>query len=145
MFYFVDTNIFIRVLIGDNKRQYTECLMFLKALKENKISAVTNTVVLSEIAWTLTSYYKIPKIQVIKSLRGLLQVRGLKIIDNYDHMLALDIYEKYVMKYIDALIMSNEAFFKKELVIVSYDRDFDKLKLVRKEPKEILDSLNLTN
>ena len=114
-------------------------------MKENKISAVTNTVVLSEIAWTLSSFYGIPKIQVINSLRGLLQVRGLKIIDNYNHMLALDLYEKHIMKYIDALIMSNEAFSLKELTIVSFDRDFDKLKVVRKEPKEILDFLRLTN
>jgi len=52
--------------------------------------------------------------------------------------LAIEIYEKFPVKFIDALIVSNPKIFKKEITIISYDKDFDKLNVKRKEPKDVL-------
>ncbi len=142
MQYFIDTNIFLRVIIKNDQKQFDECVIFLTALKSNQFDAFTGTVVLAEIVWQLTSFYAVPKKEIIRRIRSLQGINGLNIIDNYNQTLALEIFEKYSIKYIDALIASNEDIYTKKMTIVSYDRDFDKLPVIRKEPKDILAKLN---
>lgn len=142
MRYFIDTNIFIRILHKENEKLFHECLTLLKVIKENKIEAFTGTVVLSEVAWTLGSFYNISKAKIIEGLRGIININGLKIQDNYNQSLALTLFEKHSIKYIDALIASNEEIYTKKMTAISYDRDFDKLPVIRKEPKDILAKLN---
>ena len=141
MQYFIDTNIFLRILHKENEKIFQECLSLLNSIKENKIEASTATVVLTEVVWTLSTFYHISKLKVIEGIQGIIQINGLKIIDNYNHPLALQLFEKHSIKYIDALIASNEDIYAKKMTVVSYDRDFDKLPILRKEPKEVLKTL----
>lgn len=137
MKYFIDTNIFLRTLIGDVKDQRLDCIKLLKAVKQNKIEAYTNTVVLTEIVWTLSSYYGFSKRKIIKGVRSILNLRGLKLIDDYNHLQTLKLYESPKVKYIDALIASNYDIQNHQMTIVSYDKDFDKLPVLKKEPNEV--------
>lgn len=137
MTYFIDSNIFLRVLIKENHKQFQDSFNLLQAVKRNKIEAFTNTVVLAEVAWTLLSFYKIPKVKVIEGIKGIIQLRGLKILDKYNHLTALDFFENNSIKYIDSLIASTDEISSKKICIVSYDADFDKLHLLRKEPHEV--------
>lgn len=137
MKYFIDSNIFLRILIGDEKNQLTECISFLTLVKENKIDAYTSSLVLAEIVWTLTSYYQFPKEKVVRVVRSILNLRGIKIIDNYDHLWATDKYKKTSAKFIDCLIASISEVKSRNMTVVSYDKDFDKLPILRKEPKQI--------
>lgn len=141
MEYFIDTNIFIRVLHKENEKLFRECLLLLQSIKENKIEAYTGTVVLTEVVWTLSSFYKISKAKIIEGLRGIININGLKILDNYKQSLALTLFEKHSVKYIDALIASNKDIYSKKICIVSYDSDFDKLKVLRREPKEVIKTI----
>ncbi len=141
MLYFIDTNIFLRALHKENEKLFRESISLLTSIKENKIEAYTATVVLTEVVWTLSSFYKISKGKIIEGLTGIINLSGLKIMDQYNQLRALELYEKHSIKYIDALIASNEDIYTKKLIVVSYDRDFDKLKIIRKEPGEIIKSL----
>lgn len=136
MIYFIDTNIFLRSLYKENTQTFLECTNFLKAVKENKVDACTGTVVLTEIVYTLRSYYRLDKEIIIKGLQSIVRLGSLKILDEYDHRLALQFFDKYSVKYIDALIASNKSIVSKKMTIVSYDRDFHKLPVLWKEPHE---------
>jgi len=138
MRYFIDSNIFLRALTKDNETQTKFCAKFLKAIKENKIDAYTSTVVLSEVVWTLQTYYHFAKENVIKALKSIINLRGLKIDDIYDHLEASELYDKYPIKFVDALIASDSQILEKKVTIVSYDKDFDKLSVIRKEPNDII-------
>ena len=92
---------------------------------------------MSEIDWVLESFYKFPKERVIEGLSSILKLKNLKIKDEFNSHLALEIYEKFPIKFIDALIASNLQIFQKKAIIVSYDRDFDRIGLKRVEPKAI--------
>lgn len=138
MGYFIDTNIFIRVLHKENEKLFRECLLLLQSIKENKIEAYTGTIVLTEVVWTLSSFYKISKAKIIEGVRGIINISGLKITDIYNQNLALTLFEKHSVKFIDALIASIEEVYTKKMIVVTYDRDFDKLPVIRKEPKDIL-------
>lgn len=137
MFYFIDTNIFLRVLVKENEEVFKDCQKFLDLIRQNKIKAFTSTIILSEIDWVLESFYKFPKEKVIEGLSSISKLKNLKITDNFDSNLAIEIYEKSPVKFIDALIASNPAIFNKEVAVVSYDRDFDKIGVKRIEPSKI--------
>src|SRR3989344_147053 len=138
MIYFIDTNIFLRVLVNENQTSHDQCELLLDKIKQNKIKAITGTVVLTEVLWTLLSYYKTSKIKAVSSVEGILNLRGLKIMDYYDHRIALELYSLYNVKYIDCLIASARGFDEQKMTVVSYDRDFDKLKILRVEPVSLI-------
>lgn len=110
----------------------------LEQIKENKIKAITGSIVLAEIVWTLASFYGFSKERVTRALRGIINLRGLKIVDDYQSFLSIELYEKYNIKYIDAVIASYKIIQEKKCCIVSYDRDFDKLPLLKKEPGDLV-------
>lgn len=135
--YFVDTNIFLRTLVSENKKAFGESRKFLEAIKRNKIEAVTSNIVLTEMVWTLLSYYKFPKKDIVSAVKSVLNLSGLEITDGYNAVQALEFYEDKSVKFIDCLISSIPEIQNKQRVVVSYDKDFDKLGILRKEPGEI--------
>jgi predicted nucleic acid-binding protein len=134
--FYLDTNILLSLLIERDDKQ-KECLKLVEKIKQNKINAVTGNIVLAELVWVLKSYYGIPKKEISEKLRGITRLRGLKIIDDYDLSRAIDIYEKKSLKYIDALIASTKLVNLKKWVVVSFNKDFDKIGVLRKEPADI--------
>ncbi len=136
--YFADTNIFLRVLLRDEERTFSDCLKFLNKIKEGEINAFTSNLVLAEINWILLRIYKLPKNEIIDGLVSILGLKNLKIRDKFEPRLAIEIYNNFPVKFIDALIASNPQIFQKKVIVVSYDRDFDKIGIKRKEPKEII-------
>lgn len=134
---FIDTNIFLRTLIEEDKESFKDCFQLLQNIKTNKFKGITSSVVLSEVAWTLLSYYKFSKPEVVKALRSIVNLRGLSIIDKFQHEVALSLYEKNGIKFIDALIASNPDIVNKNWTVISYDRDFDKIDVKRMEPHQI--------
>lgn len=81
---------------------------------------------------------------MVKAFKSIINLRGLEICDQYDYLKeAVELWEKYSVKFIDALIASNKEILEKKIIIVSYDKDFDKLTVIRQEPKEALMRNNL--
>lgn len=140
MKYFFDTNIFVRVLELENQEIFNECSKVLNLVRNSKIKAYTSSTVLSEIVWVLGTSYRESKANILKGLSGILKLNNLKIIDNYNLQKAFDFYSSFSVKYIDALIASNPEIQDKKMTVVSYDKDFDKLGIVRKEPSVIINS-----
>jgi|SRR3989344_584312 len=137
--YFLDTNIFLRVLAKDDERSFGECKKILDKVKRGEIDGVTANLVLVEVLWTLESYYGWNKKRVVRSLRSIVSLGGLRIVDGYTPDAALGKYGAKGVKFVDAMIASIEEIWVKDWVVVSYDRDFDKLGVVRKEPGEVYD------
>lgn len=135
--YFLDTNIFLRVLAQDDERSFQECTSVLDKVKKGGIQGVTANLVLVEIVWTLESYYEWEKERVLRSFRSVVHLGGLKIVDGYRPGEALDLYEAHNVKFVDAMIASIEPIARKQWIVVSYDADFDKLGVIRKEPGDV--------
>ena len=136
--YFLDSNIFLRPLVKDDLQKAKECEILFEKIKRGEIKAFTSNLILAEIVWLCSRFYKIEKEEIIKILRSILYYRNLKIIDKFDPYLALEIYRKYNIKFIDALSSSNPKIYQKKAIVVSYDKDFDKIGVIRKEPKDLI-------
>lgn len=89
---FIDTNYFLSLLLSRSP-QAGEVLKFIEDSHANKISLVTNEMVLFEIKWVLDSYYNKPKSEIIQLLQKILRL-GIVKIENVDIFAeALSIYK----------------------------------------------------
>lgn len=137
MTYVLDTNIFLRVLTKDDLKTFDDCVNLLEAVKSNKVEAVIPGIVISELVWTLSSFYELPKATVLKSVESILHLKGLRVVDDYDYHAALNLYQQHSAKYIDCLLATMNHVQSGEWQLVSFDRDFNKLGIQRVEPKNV--------
>jgi uncharacterized protein len=133
---FIDTNIFLRVLIaGTEERVFNDCRNLLEKVKFKQLSGYTSSLVLAEINWTLGSYYSLPRAEVVEALKGIIHLKNLGITDDFNVEYAVDIYAgNKKVKFIDCLISSIKKIRTGKIHLVSYDRDFDSLGIKRLEP-----------
>jgi len=132
---FLDTNVWLRFLVGDQKKQYEECKKLISLNEEGKFKVYTSTIVLLEIIYTLASFYKVKKREIISDIKAILASRNLTLIEKTDFKKALSFYQKHNIKLADCLIASQ---LPKNVVLCTYDCDFKKIKsVVNLTPKEI--------
>lgn len=124
--------------MADEPRHFKECVRFFAFIRDKNPNIVTSSLVLAEIQWTLTKFYKLSKIESIKALYGVMGLKNIKIVDNHDVLSAIKIYQNHSVKFVDAMIATN-AEVKSGAIIVSYDKDFDKIGIKRIEPSEFND------
>jgi len=138
--FFIDSNVFIRIFVGDVESQMRECLELLNIIEQNnKIKAYISKVIVLEVGWVLGGgYYKFSKKKVVEALKSM-EIKNLHWADKVDFNIGLNIFEKYNVKLGDAMIVANEVIQKDKAVIVSYDKDFDKIaEVTRMTPGEVL-------
>ncbi len=128
---FLDTNILLRYF-----EEMNVVVDFMMLVSKSSKTYVLPSVVISETAWTLQKFYKIPKEKVIKFVESIIAVDKFKIIYKYNFPNALYLYKNVNVKLTDCMIWS---FMDKGDQIVSFDKDFDKLPGIKRvEPKDLL-------
>ncbi len=136
--YFVDTNIFLRPIVKDDSQKVTACENLFKFISEGKIKAFTSHLVLAELVWTSQKSYRIPKEEISGVLQGILSIKNLKIRETFNAATAINYYIHSTVKFIDALIASDASIQKGIAKVISYDKDFDKMKIPRVEPHQLI-------
>jgi len=128
---FIDTNIFLRYLTKDDPSKYDKCREIFKKAIEGKITLVTSGMVIAELIWTLLSYYKIAKADIVEKVTIIVSTENLYIPDKNIIADALVLYSRKNIDYIDAY---NAVFMKYHGLdkIYSYDRDFDAIEGVKR-------------
>ena len=128
---FVDTNIFIRYLTKDDPSKYEKCRELFKKTIEGEIEIATSELVIAELIWTLLSYYKVPKADVIQKVSIIIGTENLFIPGKDIIADALVLYARKNIDYIDAY---NAVFMKNQGLqeIYSYDEDFDTIETLQR-------------
>ncbi len=129
---FIDTNIFLRYLTKDDSSRYDKCREIFKKAVEGKVELATSGIVIAELIWTLLSYYKAPKADVIEKISIIVNTENLYISDKDIITDALVLYGRKNIDYIDAY---NAVFMKYHDLneIYSYDEDFDQMESIKRE------------
>ena len=132
---FVDTNIFLRYLTKDDLAKFNRCREVFKKAIKGEIFLFTSEMVIAELIWTLLSYYRVPKAEVVEKVSIIIGTRNLHIVNKAIIADSLVLYGQKNIDYIDAY---NTVFMKSQGLekIYSYDEDFDTLDgmIERKEP-----------
>jgi len=136
--YFLDTNIFLRPIAKDSPAKVKDCEALLTLIKNRRLKAVTSNLIFAEFVWTCQSLYGLSKPLISECLKRILNYKNIQISDRFQPKLALDLWQKKKIKFIDALIASDVRIKNKQLIIISYDKDFDKIGVIRQEPQDII-------
>jgi predicted nucleic acid-binding protein len=121
---FVDTNLFLRYLTKDDPGKYERCRAVFEKAVGGEVSLLTSGMVIAELIWTLLSYYKVPKAEVIEKVSIIISTPNLHVVDRTIIADALVLYSQKNIDFIDgynALFMKFHGLGK----IYSYDEDFD--------------------
>jgi predicted nucleic-acid-binding protein len=90
---FVDTNYFIRYLLKDVPHQYRQARdLFLKGSKE-EVKLFTSTIVIFEIFWVFTDYYKKTKKEIVQILSDVLSMDFITLQERRVISQAIEIYK----------------------------------------------------
>ena len=118
---FVDTNVLVRYLTADDAQKAEAVEQLLVQAKDGEVSLITSDIVIAELVWVLSSFYKLEKAFIAELLRAILNTEGFKV-DNSDVIeVSLDIYETESIDFIDAYIIG--YMHLKELdTLYSYDK-----------------------
>jgi predicted nucleic acid-binding protein len=131
---FVDTNVFLRYLTKDDPSKYERCREMFKKALEGDITLSTSGMVIAELIWTLLSYYKVPKAEVIEKVSVILGTENLFVPDKDVLADALVLYARKNIDFIDAY---NAVLMRYQGIreIYSHDEDFEAIEdIERKEP-----------
>lgn len=139
--YILDTNIFLRALIREDEKMLSDCVRLLDGLERKKFKAKLPGIVLAEIVWMLQLHYRFPKDTITSFMRHLLSMSHLFVTNDYQHFLALGLFTKHNIKYVDCCIASLPGVLEGKHTIVSYDKEFDRLGVKRVEPGTIVAKL----
>ncbi|MBI2465559.1 PIN domain-containing protein [Candidatus Shapirobacteria bacterium] len=127
----IDSNVWIRLAEGQ-----VGVVEFVKFVRDGSKQFYLPGIVVAEIEWVLRSVYKRETTQIIEFVDSIVGMNNLVVFSDININKSLDYFRKYNIKMIDAMIAS---IMDGSDMIVSYDRDFDKLPGIKRvEPKDLL-------
>jgi len=100
----VDTNVIIRYLMADIGELYSQAeTLFTEAIKGEKKLFIPQSVI-AEVVFVLSKVYKIPRKEIASAISYFLNIKNCKIQDSKVVKVALDIYRKSNLSFVDSLI-----------------------------------------
>ncbi|MEK7513922.1 MAG: PIN domain-containing protein [Patescibacteria group bacterium] len=126
---FVDTNYWLRLLIGDNVKQQAEAKQLFRQGAAGKVKLFSSLVVWFEIYWVMGSFYGKNKQEIIKILEDVLRLDFVKWENEKLLRLALEIFKETGLDLEDSynLIYARKMKAKKfKTFDLKLIREFDK-------------------
>ena len=130
---FVDTNIFIRLLTGDDSVKVRQCLELFRRAQTGNVTLVTSSVIIAEATFVLTSRatYNFSRTQVALGLQALLTLQHVQLEDKSAVIAALDLWEVTTLDFPDCLVAEITRRMSLD-GIYSYDRGLDRVPDIRR-------------
>ena len=125
---FVDANVLVRHLTGDPLEQAERATRYLRDADE----LLLPDLILAEVAYVLESFYETPRAQVAATLRAVLAVPAIRVIDADLLQRAIELYDLLRLDFADAYLVAS-AERTGIGVIASFDRGIDRATTIRRE------------
>lgn len=130
---FLDTNVLVRYATKDDREKFGEVVRFFESVARGEIVPYLSSVVLLELGFVLKLVYKFTKFEIMDVVNHMVKMRGVVIVDKTNLKLALELFDKYKVKFSDCLMASS---IPKGVRVFSYDEDFRKMKLDLIDPND---------
>lgn len=124
--YFIDANYFLRFILKDSLSQWKIANSYFEKAKQEKIKLVFLTEVILEIEYVMRKVYKLDRKLIFKYISTLLVINSFEIVDREILKMAILIYLNKNIDLVDVIL-----FYKaksKQAEILSFDKDFDKIR-----------------
>jgi predicted nucleic-acid-binding protein len=123
--YLIDTNVILRYLLEDQKRFSQRAKVFMQDVAKGAKKAELPSVVIVECVYVMEKFYEIPKNEIVDKLSRILNIKGIVNPDKSEILDALIKYENSGTDIVDCILAAKSS---PKRVIVSFDKDFKKLK-----------------
>ncbi|MDA8216645.1 MAG: PIN domain-containing protein [Dehalococcoidales bacterium] len=133
---FVDTDVLIRLLTGDDPKKQAEAAALFEAVEAGELTLVAPDTVIADAVYVLSSprLYNQARADVAAMLSRLLRLPGFKVENRAAVLRALDLYATTKIDFGDALLVASMAQ-RGSAILYSYDADFDRIPIVtRRSP-----------
>lgn len=118
----LDTNVLVRFLVEDDARQSAAAAVLIERAVQSNDALYVSGIVLCETVWVLTGSYRVPRLDVVKTLQDLLRAKHLTF-DNPDRLArAVDSFAIGRGDFADYVIRE-DAFAAGCSSIATFDRD----------------------
>lgn len=135
---FLDTNLWIRYILLDNKEQFGLVKTILDLNEKGAVRLYSSSIIFLEINFVLKKVYRFKFEEILEVMRSMRVTRGITIIEDAEIDLAISYYKTYKIKFSDCLIASQ---LKKGLTLLTFDKEFKKIKEISSQtPSEFLRS-----
>ena len=123
--YLIDTNVILRYLLNDHKRFSPKAKAFIQDVANGIKKDELQSVVVFECVYVMEKFYKIPKNEIVDKLSRILNIKGMVNADKSAILDALVKYENSSADIVDCILAAKSS---PQRVIVSFDKDFKRLK-----------------
>jgi len=125
--YLIDTNVVLRYLLGDHAEFSRKAKAFMSDVSECTIKAEIPDIVIVECVYVMEKYYEIPKGEIVEKLSGILNFSGIVNPDRSEILEALLKYQNSNIDIVDCILAARSF---PEKIVISFDKDMEKLKAV---------------
>ena len=130
---FLDTNILLRYLTGDDEQKAEACLSLLQRAERGEEVLITSDLVIFETVFTLQSprRYDLSRERIRELVESVIGLRGLRLPRKALYVRAFDLYCELNIDFADAY---NAAYMEAHGLseVYSYDTDFDRVEGIRR-------------
>jgi len=129
----LDTNVLLRFLTSDKSKKYKRLYEFFESLERGGMRVELKLIVLFQVIFVLKSFYNVPKGDIASGIQNILKYKGISIKEKKIVQRTLELWSKKNVEIVDCYLI---ACLEKDSqnLLYSYDRDFDKFEVNRKEP-----------
>lgn len=129
----LDANVLIRFLTSDKTKKFRGVYSFFESLEHGDLRIELRLIVLFQVIFVLKSFYSVPRKDIAAGMMDFLKYKGIIIKEKKIVRRMLELWHDSKLDIVDCyLIACLEG--DKQNILYSYDRDFDKYKINRKEP-----------
>lgn len=122
----LDTNVLLRHLLHDHPEQSPASTALLERIESGVLAGWITPMAVAEMVWVLSgSPYGLTRADIRDGISALIEVPGLRVVDNRALLRALELYASMSIDFIDAYhgALAEETGSK----VYSFDRDFDRI------------------
>jgi predicted nucleic-acid-binding protein len=129
----LDTNILIRFLTSDETQKFRGVYTLFESLEQGDLRVELKLIVLFQVIFVLKSFYSVPREEIGTGMLGILKYKGIIVKEKKIVRRTIELWHDSKLDIVDCyLIACLEG--DRQNILYSYDRDFDKFKINRKEP-----------
>lgn len=124
---FVDTNVLVRHLVGDPPSMAAQATAYLRSEAE----LLVTDLVVAETVYVLESFYEVSRQAVATSIRSLLTLNSVVVVDSALLLRSIEIYEHERLDFAEAYLVAS-AESSGVGAVASFDRSIDRVGTVER-------------
>ena len=129
----LDTNVLIRFFTSDNTQKFRGVYALFESLEHGDLRVELKLIVLFQVVFVLKSFYSVPREDIANGMLGILKYKGIIVKEKRIVRRTMELWHDSKLDIVDCyLIACLEG--DRQNILYSYDRDFDKFGINRKEP-----------